>query len=90
MSGQRLMTEWGEVGKLLIVVGLAIAVVGGLLLLADRIPGVSSLFGWIGKLPGDIFIKRDKFSLFIPLGTSLLLSVLLSLVFYLISWVFRR
>ena len=84
------MSDWGGLGKLFIGVGLAVAVVGGLLLLADRVPGVSHLFGWIGKLPGDISIKRDNFSLFFPLGTSILLSVLLSLVLYLLSWMFRR
>ena len=62
----------------------------GLLLLADRIPGVSHLFGWMGKLPGDILIKRNNFSFFFPLGTSIVLSVVLSLVFYLLSWIFRR
>jgi Protein of unknown function (DUF2905) len=51
---------------------------------------VSHLFSWVGKLPGDISIKRDNFSLFFPLGTSILLSVLLSLVLYLLSWIFRR
>jgi hypothetical protein len=90
MPGQWLMTEWGGLGKVLIGIGLAIAVVGGLLLLADRVPGMSHLFGWIGKLPGDISIKRDNFSLFFPLGTSILLSVLLSLILYLLSWIFRR
>jgi hypothetical protein len=90
MPGQRLMTEWGGLGKVLIGIGLAIAAVGGLLLLADRVPGMSHLFGWIGKLPGDISIKRDNFSLFFPLGTSILLSVLLSLILYLLSWIFRR
>lgn len=84
------MTEWGGFGKLLIGLGVAVALVGGLLLLADRIPGVSHLFGWIGKLPGDIFIKRDNFSFFFPLATSIVLSVVLSLVFYLLSWIFRR
>ena len=84
------MTEWGGFGKLLIGLGVALALVGGLLLLADRIPGVSHLFGWMGKLPGDIFIKRDNFSFFFPLGTSIVLSVVLSLVFYLLSWIFRR
>lgn len=84
------MTEWGGFGKLLIGLGVAAALVGGLLLLADRIPGVSHLFGWMGKLPGDIFIKRDNFSFFFPLGTSIVLSVVLSLVFYLLSWIFRR
>jgi hypothetical protein len=84
------MTEWGGLGKVFIGIGLAIAVLGVLLLLADRVPGMSHLFGWIGKLPGDISLKRDNFSLFIPLGTSILLSVLLSLVLYLLSWIFRR
>lgn len=84
------MTEWGGFGKLLIGLGVAVALVGGLLLLADRIPGVSHLFSWMGKLPGDIFIKRDNFSFFFPLATSIVLSVVLSLVFYLISWIFRR
>jgi hypothetical protein len=84
------MTEWGGVGRLLIAIGLAIALLGGLLLLAGRHPVVGSLFGWFGKLPGDIFIKRDNFSLFFPLGTSILLSVVLSLLFYLLSWIFRR
>jgi Protein of unknown function (DUF2905) len=84
------MTEWGSAGRLLIGIGLAIAVLGGLLLIAGRNPGVSSLFSWFGKLPGDVFIKRDNFSLFFPLGTSILLSILLSLVFYLLSWIYRR
>ena len=84
------MTEWGGFGKLLIGLGVAAALVGALLLLADRIPGVSHLFGWMGKLPGDIFIKRDNFSFFFPLATSIVLSVVLSLVFYLLSWIFRR
>ncbi len=84
------MTDWGGLGKFFIGMGVAVAVVGGLLLLADRIPGVSQLFSWMGKLPGDISIKRDNFSLFFPLGTSIVLSVLLSLLFYLLSWIFRR
>ena len=84
------MSEWDGLGKLLIVVGVGIVAAGTLLLLADRFPGMSHLFSWVGKLPGDISIKRDNFSLFFPLGTSILLSVLLSLVLYLLSWIFRR
>ena len=84
------MTEWGSLGKLLIAVGTAIAVLGVLLLLADRVPGAGNLLGWFGKLPGDISIKRDNFRLFVPLGTSIVLSVVLSLLFYLLSWIFRR
>jgi hypothetical protein len=84
------MPEWGSLGKLLIGIGSIIAVVGVLLLIADRTPVISNLLGWFGKLPGDISIKRDNFSLFFPLGTSIVLSVILSLVFYLLSWIFRR
>jgi uncharacterized protein HemY len=84
------MSEYGGLGKLLIGIGLAIAVLGGLLLLVGRIPGIHHLFDWVGKLPGDISIKRDNFNLFFPLGTSVLLSILLSLVFYVLSWIFRR
>jgi uncharacterized protein HemY len=90
MSGERLMTEWGSLGKLFVGIGSIIAVLGVLLLMADRIPGISSVLGWFGKLPGDISIKRDNFSLYFPLGTSILLSVILSLVFYLLAWIFRR
>lgn len=84
------MTEWEGVGKLLIGIGLAIGAIGGLFLLADRIPAIGHLFSWVGKLPGDISIKRENFSLFFPLGTSILVSILLSLVFYFLSWLLRR
>jgi DUF2905 family protein len=84
------MLEWGSLGKFLVGIGLATAVLGALCLLADRIPGLSHLFGWVGRLPGDISIKRDNFSLFFPLGTGILVSILLSLVSYLLSWLFRR
>lgn len=84
------MVEWASIGKLFIGIGAVMAVLGVLFLLADRVPGIGSLFGWFGKLPGDISIKRDNFSLFFPFGTSLLLSVVLSLLFYLVSWIFRR
>ncbi|HEU4682924.1 MAG TPA: DUF2905 domain-containing protein [Nitrospira sp.] len=84
------MIEWEGLGKLLLGIGILIALVGLLLVLADRIPGIGSLFNWFGKLPGDIFIKRDNFSVYFPLGTSIVLSILLSLLFYLLSWIFRR
>jgi hypothetical protein len=67
-------------GKGLIVAGVCIALVGGLLLLADRFPWLR-----LGRLPGDISVQRDGFRLYFPLGTSLLLSVVLSLVLWLLS-----
>jgi hypothetical protein len=84
------MDEWGAFGKLLIAAGFGLVVVGLLFVLSDRIPGLSGWFGWVGKLPGDFSIKRDHFAFYVPLGTSLVLSIGLSLLFYLLSWFFRR
>ena len=66
-------------GKSLIILGLVIAAIGGLLTLSGKIP-------WLGRLPGDIFIKRDNFSFYFPLATSILISLILSLLL----WLFRR
>ncbi len=84
------MPEWATFGKLLIGVGLGIVFLGVLFLLADRMPGLGNLFGWFGKLPGDISVKRENFSFYFPIGTSIALSILLSLLFYLIGWLLRR
>lgn len=84
------MAEWATLGKVLLGIGGLIAVAGLLLLLSERVPGLGSVLSLFGRLPGDISFKRDNFSLYVPLGTSLLLSILLSLVFYLLSWMFRR
>jgi len=67
-----------DVGKALIVLGLAIALVGVGLTLFGRVP-------WLGRLPGDFHVQRGSWSFYFPLATSLLLSVVLSLVFYLMG-----
>ena len=67
-------------GKLLLGAGLVLAAVGGLLLLADRFPWLR-----LGRLPGDLSIERDGFRLYAPLGTSLLVSAVVSLVLWLLS-----
>ncbi len=84
------MAAWNGVGRWLIVVGLVIAVFGVLLTLAEKWPGFGSAFSWIGKLPGDLSITREQFSVYIPIATSLVLSILLSLVLSVLSWLFRR
>lgn len=84
------MPEWETIGKVLVGVGCGIVGLGLLFLLADRISGLGNVFGWIGKLPGDISIKRDNFSFYFPIGTSIALSILLSLIFYFLGWLFRR
>lgn len=63
-------------GKSLVLIGLAIAAVGALFLLSDKA-------GWIGRLPGDITIRRGSFTFHFPLATCILISVIVSLVFYL-------
>lgn len=63
-----------ELGKTLIIFGGVLLVVGVLLTLSGKLP-------WLGRLPGDIVIQRDNFSFYFPLGTCLLLSVLLSILF---------
>ena len=72
-----------DLGRLLIGLGLALLVAGGLLLLVGRM-GIP-----LGRLPGDISYRGRNLNVYFPLGTSLLVSVLLSLVFYLLSR-FRR
>jgi Protein of unknown function (DUF2905) len=84
------MPEWSTFGKVLIGIGLGIVGLGVLLVVVDRIPGLGNAFGWLGKLPGDISVKRDNFSFYFPIGTSIVLSILLSLLFYLVGWLFRR
>jgi hypothetical protein len=84
------MPEWTTIGKVMIGMGLMIAGLGAVLVAADRIPGLSNLFSWLGKLPGDISIKKDHVSLYFPIATSILLSVILSLLFYIAGWFFRR
>ncbi len=66
------------IGKFLILLGLIIAAIGGLLLFSEKIP-------WIGRLPGDIVIQRRNFTFYFPLVTSILLSVILTLIFWLIG-----
>lgn len=84
------MPEWSTFGKILIGIGFGIVVLGVLFVIVDRIPGVGNLFSWLGKLPGDISIKRENFSFYFPIATSIVLSILLSLLFYLVGWLFRR
>lgn len=66
-------------GKILVISGLVLAVAGLLLLLSERA-------GWIGRLPGDITIRRENFTLYFPLATCLLVSVILSLLL----WILRK
>ena len=66
------------IGKFLVLLGLIVAVLGGLLLVSGKIP-------WVGKLPGDILIQRKNFTFYFPLATSILLSLILTFIFWLMG-----
>ncbi|HEV8474450.1 MAG TPA: DUF2905 domain-containing protein [Methylomirabilota bacterium] len=68
-----------DLGRTLIVLGIVVVIVGALLTVAGRVP-------WLGRLPGDIHIQRENWSFYFPLGTSIAISLLLTLLF----WLFGR
>ncbi len=65
-------------GKLIIYIGVFLIVLGVLIHFYPKIP-------LLGKLPGDIYIKRENFSFYFPLATSIVLSIILSLALYIFS-----
>jgi len=67
-----------SLGKVLVVLGSVTVLLGVVLMFYDRIP-------FVGKLPGDISIKRENFELHIPITTSIIFSILLSLIVWVIS-----
>jgi hypothetical protein len=67
-----------QFGKILIIIGAVTIALGALLLVSGKIP-------WIGRLPGDIVVHKKNFTFYFPIATSILLSILLSLIFWLIG-----
>jgi hypothetical protein len=65
-----------EFGKILIILGVVIIIMGVLFLFGDKIP-------FLGKLPGDIIIKKENYTIYIPIATSILISIILSLILFL-------
>lgn len=68
-----------QLGKLLIVIGVICIVAGALVILAPKLPH-------FGRLPGDIYIKKERFTFYFPITTSIIVSVILSILF----WIFRN
>ena len=66
-------------GRILIFIGVGIVALGLILTLVGRVP-------FLGRLPGDIVFRRGDFTLYFPLATSILLSLLLTVLL----WLFRR
>lgn len=67
-----------DFGRLLIVAGIVLALIGASITFLGRTP-------WIGKLPGDITIRRDNFSFYFPLTTSILISIILTFLLWFLS-----
>lgn len=67
-----------DVGRMLVVFGVLIALAGVALMLVGRV-------GWLGRLPGDIHIERGNWTFYFPLATSLLLSVVLTLILWIVG-----
>ena len=71
------------VAKLLLIAGAAIIFVGLFFLLASKMP-------FFGRLPGDIVIRRGNFSLFFPLVTCIILTIIITIGLNLLGWLFRK
>ena len=69
-----------SLGRMLLLLGAILAAVGLLLVLSEKLPWLR-----IGRLPGDVTVERERFRFYFPLGTSILLSVILSLVLWLLG-----
>ena len=65
---------------MLVVAGAALLALGVLLLVVERFPGLR-----IGRLPGDIRVERGRFTFYFPLATSIVVSVVLTLLFWLLG-----
>jgi hypothetical protein len=74
--------ELSQFGRVLVLVGAVTLVLGLLLVVADRVP-------LVGRLPGDIIVRGNGWTLYAPLVTSIVLSVLLTVVLSLVAWVRR-
>jgi uncharacterized membrane protein len=72
-----------NLGKGLVIAGIVFVAAGILLLIAPKVP-------FLGKLPGDIHIKKENFDLFIPVTTCVLLSLLFSGILWLFSFFWKK
>ncbi len=75
-----------EIGKLLIYAGVILITIGILVIVISKFGGSIP----IGKLPGDIYIKKDNFVFYFPLGTSILISLLLTFFTFLLFLLVRK
>jgi hypothetical protein len=65
-------------GKIIVLIGLMLVVTGILIQYSDKLP-------FLGRLPGDIRIEKENFKIYIPITSSILISIILTLILYLIN-----
>ncbi|MDQ2652853.1 MAG: DUF2905 domain-containing protein [Chloroflexota bacterium] len=70
------MADLAGIGRFLVAAGLVLAAIGLILIIAPRVPGLDHL----GRLPGDIFIQRGNTTIFVPIVTSIVISVALTII----------
>ncbi len=73
------MNQFAQLGKVLVSLGMGLVLLGAFMLIAAKFKGV-------GHLPGDIYIQKKNFTFYFPLTTSILLSIIISFLF----WVFSK
>ncbi len=69
-----------SLGKLLIYIGICVVIIGAFLLLLSKIP-------WFGRLPGDIAIRREGWTIYLPITTMILVSIILTVI---LNLIFRK
>lgn len=81
------MAMMGGMGKILVFMGGILLVLGCVFLALDKWSNTEGGLGWLGRLPGDFLIKRDNVTFYFPLTTSIIISIIGSVILYLL---FRR
>jgi uncharacterized membrane protein len=76
-TGKEKVEMMESAGRMIIVFGLVLVVIGVLLTFSGKVP-------WFGRLPGDIYIQKKGFSLYFPLTTSIIVSIVLSAILMLL------
>ena len=77
------MGGFDTIGKTLVIIGVALAVLGGLVWLLSKVP-------FLGRLPGDIRIERPGFTCLVPLASSIVLSIVLTILLNIIVRIINR
>ncbi|MGH2499370.1 MAG: DUF2905 domain-containing protein [Candidatus Limnocylindria bacterium] len=75
--------DLAPLGRTLVVLGLVVAAVGLALAFADRVP-------FLGRLPGDVTLRGERWTVYAPIATSIVVSVALTAVIALFAWLARR